>query len=450
VVDLQGALPQLDLRKTLDALPPGMVASAAALDPAGMLDVQAHLAGSTAQPLQLLQEGTVRLEGVQANLGGVRPALTGNLKLRGDSLKSDQLQLVSGDNRADIDLEVKNLFGETIAVTARVSADRFELDPLLAAAGPPAQDGEGEAKPAGPAEEMGPFDLPVRADATVTVAKGTLKGLAVDQFQLHCLLAQNILTIDRLQGQLAGGSFSDTARIDLGRKGLAYTTRLSLKGLQAEPFLTAFKPGAKGTVAGTLDLDTSLDGQGTLPATFKRNLSGKGELLLRDGRLEGGELLQGLATFLGSDDLRRLTFETLTGNFRIEKGKILFDSRFSGKQVRLAPAGAVGLDESLDVKLDARLSPELTARIDKGGKVTQFLADKEGWSQVPLKVGGSLSKPRFELDARAATEQVGQQLQQKLEQKLLEKLAPTDQKGQDQPSPKKQLLEQTIKGLFGN
>jgi AsmA protein len=78
------------------------------------------------------------------------------------------------------------------------------------------------------------------------------------------------------------------------------------------------------------------------------------------------------------------------------------------------------------------------------------LADKEGWSQVPLKVGGSLSKPRFELDARAATEQVGQQLQQKLEQKLLEKLAPTDQKGQDQPSPKKQLLEQTIKGLFGN
>ena len=82
--------------------------------------------------------------------------------------------------------------------------------------------------------------------------------------------------------------------------------------------------------------------------------------------------------------------------------------------------------------------------------MTRFFQDPQGWTQVPLKLGGTLGKPRFEIDARAAAEKAGQQLQQKLEKKLLEKIAPPAKDGQEKDQTEKPSLENTIRGLFGN
>lgn len=449
-VDLQLVLPALDLRQALDALPPGLVTATDGLDPAGKLDLQAHLAGSTDNPAALLQEGSLRLSAVQASLAGLRPALNGSLALKGGALTSQGLQLVAGDNRADLDLTVADLFARPLVVTLKASADRLLLDPLVAAGGPPPDTpAAANAPQTPPATEPGPLDLPLTADVTMTVKKTIYQGLECQDFFLHGTLAKNVLLIDSLRGNFAGGGFTDTARIDLGRPGFAYSTHLVLTDIQLDPLVSALQPEASGKLSGTIALVTDLAGNGTLPATIRRELSGKGEVKVRDGRLDGGELARGLAAVLDLDELQRLTFQQWDGNFRIEAGKVKFDSRFSGRQLRLSPQGTVGLDGSLDVLLDTRVAPELIAKLDQRGKVSSYFKDAEGWGQLPLKLSGNIDKPHFEIDARAVTHKAGEKLQQKLEQKLLDKLGPKEGEPAGS-SDQKKLLEETIRGLFKN
>jgi AsmA protein len=446
-LDLQLALPGLDLRQALDALPPGLVAKTDGLDLAGKIDLQVHLVGSPQHPADLPQEGSLKLTSVQASLAGLRPALNGLLNLKGKAVTSQGLQLVAGDNRADLDLHIADLTARPLGITASLSADQLTLDPLLGAAAPAKGGGTGSAAaPAGKRTEPGPLDLPLHAEASLKVKKATFKGLTCQGLVLHGLLAKNVLTIDDLHGQLVGGSFNDTARIDLGQPGFSYRTHLVLKGLQFEPLVAAFAPKSGATLTGGLDLDADLAGKGTLPEAVKRSLSGKGEFVVKDGRLEGGQLVQGLAAILALDDLRQLSFQQWAGNFQIDQGQVRFASRFSGRQVRLAPQGTIGLDGKLDLLLDTRLAPELTARLDSGGKVTSYFKDADGWGQVPLKLGGSLDKPRFEIDARAAVQKVGE----KLQQKFLERLEPKKGSGPSPDTAPKQQLEKTLRGLFGN
>ncbi len=459
VVDVTVGLPDLDLRNAIAAVPKGLVKDLDDLNPAGVVNARLHLAGSTAEPVKLLSDGDIRLDSVQATAGGVRPALSGLLVLKSDAVSTDNLQLTLGDNQAIIKFRAANLTGKPMVVSSTVTADRFLLDPLLkTTAGPAAVAGQ-EVKPArsAPAEEIGPFDLPLRVDGTVEVKQAIYQGLAIDNFAMHFKLADNVLTIDKLQGDMAGGTFNKQSTVDLRKKGLAYSTQLAIQGVKADPFVAAFVPKAAGTVFGTLDLNGDFSGSGTLPEAIRKNLSGQGKLLLADGKLTGAGLVQGLADYLNLEELRVLRFQQAKSSFTVKNGKINLNSEFAGNQVRAAPTGTVGLDGSLDVALDARLAPELTQKLDSKGTLTKFLKDQEGWAQVPLKVTGTATSPSFALDTSAVEQQVKEKAREKIEQKLQEKifdkLAPSKTEPGAEPAaeePAKKMLKDTLKGFFGN
>jgi AsmA protein len=450
-LDLTVTVPETDLKKLVAALPPALAQKARPFDPSGAVSARARLAGATATPKKLLKDGEVRLAAVQASAGGLRPEINGSLLLQGDSFSSRDLTVAAGGNRATVDLKGANLLGKPVSVAARVSAERFELDKLLQTGGAAGGPKPGAGTAGAPAREIGPFDLPLRADATVQIKKTVFKGLAVDDFDLHALLDRNVMTVDRLTGSVARGSFRQTARIDLTRPGLAYVTHLGLKGIQAEPLVAAFAPKAAGTIFGALDFDADLSGSGTLPEAVKRNISGRGSFSLVDARLTGPGFVQELAGYLNLPALRDMRFRQAKGSFSIDRGKVLLNSDFSGRDVRFAPTGSVSLDGSLDVGLDLRLSPELTGRLDRRGKVAQFFTDAQGWGQVPLKVTGTVGKPRFAFDATAVKgkvqEKVREKIEKKLQEKVFDKLAPKEKEGAK--TPEKQLLEDAVKGLLG-
>ena len=454
--DLTLGLSKLDIRSLVKAAPAEMVKSVVGLDPAGTLDARLHLSGDLKTPKTLLHDGEVTLTGLQANVGGLRPALSGKLEISGDSLKSKDLVLSLGDNQADMDIRVSHYLSRPVAVTTRISSDRFALDPLLKATSAPAASAtEGAEKKPSPqaGAELGPFDLPVTLDGAVKVKKTLYQGLSIDDFDLAYRLEKNILTVNRMAGKIAGGAFSQTARVDLGRKGLVYSAQTALKGISADPLVTAFFPRAAGTVFGTLNLNGDFNGRGTGSEQWRKNLSGKGDFLLSDGKLTGAGLVQGLADYLNIEQLRVLKFSQAKGNFKVREGRVILDSSFNGSDLRMAPAGSVGLDGSLDIALNAALAPSLTGKLGSGAKATQFLTDKDGWAQLPIKVTGSAKAPRFALDtsgiSKKLKERAGEEIKKKLEEKLFRNQTP--QKG-DQPgtseSPGKS-LQDAVKGLFG-
>jgi AsmA protein len=453
LLDLNLALPGLDLRRTLAALPENLVAAAKEMDPAGTIDARIHLAGTLEDPAKLLRDGEVRLTDVAVSAGGMRPALNGRIDLKGDTLQAEKLQLKIGDNLLLIDLQGKNIFGDPVVVSSRISADNLLVDPLLGTA-PTAAAGAAPAQKDGTAaEELGPFAIPLRASGEVRVKQALYKGLAIDALALDWRLEKNVLTVERLTGNLAEGAFTQNARVDLGKKGLVYTTALELKGVQADPLVTAFAPKSAGTLFGLLDLTASFDGRGTLAETLKKNLSGKGRFQLTEARLTGAGIARGLAEYLQLEELRDVRFAKAAGDFTIEKGRVRVAADFAGSKLRLSPRGSAGLDGTLDLVLDTRLSPELTRKLDSHGKVSGYFKDAQGWGQVPLKLTGTVAAPRFTLDASAVKGQVKEkaleQLQKTLEKKLFKKGTPAEPGTPESQDPAKKALDDAIKGLFG-
>jgi AsmA protein len=457
VGDLTIGLSKLDLRSLVKAVPAEMVKSLTGLDLAGTLDARLHLAGPFKEPKKLIQDGEVELGSLQANAGGFRPALSGNLEISGDSLQSKNLVLKLGDNQAEMDIKIAHFWSRPIQVVSRISSDRFALDPLLkssAAPAAPAAAGE-EMKPSeGKSTEMGPIDLPITLDGSIKVKETLYKGLTINDFDLNCRLEKNIFTLDRMTGKITGGTFNQTARVDLAKKGFVYNGQSMLKGISADPLITAFFPSAAGTVFGTLNLNGDFNGRGTTAENLKKNLSGKGDFLLTDGKVTGAGLVQGFADYLNLEQLRVLKFSQAKGNFRIQDGRVLVNSTFNGPDLRMAPAGSFGLDGSLDIALNASLGPSLVGKISVGGSAAQFLTDKEGWAQLPIKVAGTVKAPKFALDTSAVgqkiKEQAGEEIRKKLEEKLFKKKAPPEgEQPGAQPTPGKS-LEDAVKGLFGN
>jgi AsmA protein len=460
LLDLTVNLADLDLVKVVAALPAGLSPGSGKLEAAGKIAARLHLVGAVSEPKKLLQDGEIRLTGVQALVAGLRPSLSGMISLKQDSLAAKGLDLVLGDNRARIDLEARGLTGKPIIATTALTSERFLLDPLLKRAAAPAAGGGALAKPGEPTEreEIGPLNLPLQLTGTAAIGQTLYKGLTIEQFRARYRLENNVLLVEEMTGNVAGGSFKNTARVDLGRKGLAYAVQITSRGIQANPLVTAFLPKAAETVFGGLDLQLDVAGQGTRPEAIRRNLTAAGDMLLKDGKLTGAGLAAGLAGFLNLEELRELTFNKAEGRFAVKNGKVDLTSTLQGRKARLAPQGTVGLDGALDLALGLALAPELTAKLDRSGKFTSLLADTEGWGRLPLKVTGTALKPNFAIDSSALKGMVEEKAKGKLQKLLQEKLLDKPkQEDQTAPAPEEEskdaqekLLEGVFRGLFGN
>ena len=451
-MDLNLRLNELNITQAMAALPAGLVKDLVPLEPAGLITARVHLAGVVGRPKALLRDGELRLDGVQARFGTLKPALTGLVTIRGDSLLTENLVLVAGDNRLQLDCEAHSIMNRPVVAVANIRSDHLLIDQLL-----PAKGSSSGSAPSGsvagsvPSPMPKPLDLPITLSGTATIKQALYRGLVIDSLQARYRLEDNLLQIEELTGQVAGGSFRKTASIDLGRPGFAYRAKLSTRKIQADPLLSAFAPMAAGTVFGLLNLDLDLAGQGTELTVLRKQLSGQGELLLQEGRLTGSNLVKGLSDFLDLPELSVMGFDQANGRFAINQGRLDLTSTLISQDLRMAPRGDVGLDGTLDLALDLRLSPDLTEKLDSSGRFAHLLVDADGWGQVPLKSKGSLTRPSFTLDSSvikgALKKKAEQKLQETLEEKLFGKEVPPDQ---DDPQEKeKKLLEGVIKGLFG-
>ncbi|BCS53891.1 AsmA family protein [Geobacter sp. SVR] len=430
-----------DLKKLIAGLPAGLAAKAKGYDPGGVIKARLHCAGPVAAPKGLLKDGELQLENVQVSAAGQRPSLTGKLELKGDALSSRDLVLNMGANKLQIALAVTHLSAKPVSITSEIKAERLDLAPVTAKQEPTSPAGGAAAKP-----EPGPLDLPVRASGTVQLGQVLYKGVTVSNVLLKYRLIDNILTIDQFSGNAAGGTFADTARIDLRQNGFGWSTRLTVRGMQAEQLAAAFAPKASGTLYGKLALNAELAGMGTSSAAIRKSLGGRGDFKFTEGRLTGPGLVQHLALFLNLEQLRSIAFDTFSGTFRIESGRARIESGISGRDVQITQKGTAGLDGSLDLSLVTRLSPQLTGRVAQGD-IKRFLTDDKGWGLLPLKVGGTASSPRFGIDASVAGQQLKTRAREKLQQTIEEKFL---KKQEGEPKrPEQELLEKGLKGIFG-
>lgn len=427
------------LKKVLAGLPPEITAKVKQYDLAGIVNVKLHLSGMVSAPKELLKSGEIELKNIAFNLSGSpRLMLEGKVALKG-SEASGNFSLGMGEDKLQITLATSSLVARPVTLACDVKSERFELSRFVKTTPqkPPATNVSGK--------ESGPLALPVKASGSIRIEQTSYKGLPITGLFLKYRLADNILTVDQFSGNIAGGSFSDTARIDLGQKGFAYSSRLKLQGVQADKLVSALAPKAAGTIFGTLAMNAELNGKGTQSETIKKNLGGTGDFNFSNGRLAGSGLVFELAQFLNLEQLKTISFNSFSGIFNMKNGRINLESGISGGDVQITPKGSAGFNKTIDLSLTTRLSPRLSGKVTQGAG--KFLTDNKGWGVVPLKVGGTFSSPKFMLDPSAVKEQVKTRAREKLQQTIEEKLF--NKKEGEPKRPEQDLLEKGLKGIFG-
>ena len=475
VLDMQINLPAQKISTIMSALPAAYAKKADSLQPSGNISAKATLKGKADRGAKLVQNASLDLDQVNIKSDGIPVALNGGLLLQSGTLKSRDLVINLKDSAINTDIRADNVFGKIITVKTAMNADTVDLDAILAdkkttpKSEPAAQaenkasgknsgsSGTGKTKTGSSASEPAPLDIPVNASGTVSIALLKYHNVPARDVKLDYTFKNNKLHIQQ-HAAVAGGTIKKNVNLDLGVKGYRYDGDFSVSHALAQDILAYTAPSFKNAVSGILDLKGNFKGRGIQPKDIKKNIWLKGNWNILEGRLARTGIISALASFLNMDkEIKTIDFKNAYGDFLVEAGKILFNGKFSSDRINLAPEGSVSLDGDLDIRLNAVVSPELAAKIP-AGKLLTPMRDHRGWSVLPLMVKGTWSSPAITLDTTAVKQQAIHTLTDRLlgQGKKTEEnetsQQDSDAKTQKKPAtkPAEQLLDNAIKGLFGN
>ncbi|MDX2251858.1 MAG: AsmA family protein [Nitrospira sp.] len=254
--------------------------------------------------------------------------------------------------------------------------------------------------------------------------------------------------LNNLALQLFDGQVKGQARLVTGSEAPPFTSSLTVQGVQLGPALDAVAT-TNLSVSGTAGADLSLQGRGFSMPDLTRALEGTGHVGVKDGKVEGVNLLQEALAILkvaglSLGDPKATVFSTIETDLAIKQGivtvqRLLMDSH----DFQATGGGTIGFDQQLHLAVNMNLSQALSQKISGLSPVAK-LALKEGRLSLPLTIGGTVQQPTYGLDMKGVTGAVQEQVKKKAEEAIGGLL-----KGTTKPQDLKKEGQEMLKGFFG-
>jgi hypothetical protein len=401
----------------------------------GHVAADVKVKGMLKKPESMNAKGNITLYELEIALNEVKGLLDGKIQLDNKTMKVD-LRGSSGKNTARLQGTIGSLFKNQDIRLNVYSKKLFidEIQPLIQAGGKPSS-GKSSTTAKSTVKEPEPVNLKFSAGGEIKVDTAYYKGLVMDNFIMKYSLRNNKVNLTET-GNAGKGRFSIKTLIDLSKPGYRYSMSGNADSFHIEEFINAFFPKAKNTVYGLLTSKFKLNGSGTLPENMKKNLVADGNFKIIDGKISNAEIARELSLLVNVSELETIEFDKAEGTVTIRKGIASLNSIFSSDKIKMDPKGNIGLDETLDLAFDLKLSPRLT---DKAitSKIGKYLKDEGGWSSLPVLVTGTFSDPKYGPDLA----KVGQKVIEKKVNKLLDKLLKKGRDEQPPPNTQKQPSE---------
>ena len=223
---------------------------------------------------------------------------------------------------------------------------------------------------------------------------------------------------------------------------------VALQGLQLGPALKAVAE-TPVSISGTAGADLSLQGKGFSMPDLTKALEGTGHLAVKDGKIEGVNILQEVADALkvagiSMGDAKATAFSTIETDLAIKQGvinvqRLLMDSH----DFQATGGGTVGFDQKLNLIVNLNLSQDVSQKISAASPVVK-IAMKEGRLSLPLAITGTAQAPSYGVDVKGLTGKVQEQVKKKVEEAVGGLL-----KGTTKPEDLKKEGQELLKGLFG-
>jgi AsmA protein len=376
----------------------------------GNVSADLKLKGILKRTESLKADGLITLDQTGILYKDINTILDGNLKFSEQTINID-IKGTAGKNTARIKGSVSSYFKDPDIkldlYSKQLSID--ELIPSKTAREPKAKDSEASVKagtsPSKTTKETEPLALKMRAEGEVKIDSAVYKGMTMTDFHARYKFRYNRFEIIKMTAVAGKGRINIDSIIDLSKKGYWYSLSCSADSIHADEIVNALFPKAKDTVYGVLSLNLKMDGAGTLPENVKKNLVADGDFNITDGKMTNAKITDNLSRFLNVDELKTINLRKAKGTVKIRDRNARLKSIFTSDDIEMNPSGDIGLDETLNLAFDLKLSPRLTKKT-AAKDITKYIKNEEGWSVVPLKVSGTLSDPSYNVDVAKAGKKV--------------------------------------------
>jgi AsmA protein len=284
--------------------------------------------------------------------------------------------------------------------------------------------------------------------ADVPVALPLKKTVDIKDLRIAAELKGQEAQVHNLSFQLFGGQAKAQAGMTLDPAAPPFNGKVVVQGFQLGPTLEALGSD-QVSISGTAGMDFAMGGRGFSLPNLTKALEGVGHLAVKDGKIEGVNLIQEALSLLqiiglSPDSVKATAFSTIETDLAIKQGiiyvqRLLMDSH----DFQATGGGTIGFDQMLNLTVNLNLSQSLSQKIASSSPIAKF-AMKEGRLSLPLIITGSVQAPSYGLNMKGMTGKVQEQVQKKVEEAVEGLL-----KGTTKPQDLKQQGQDLLKGLLG-
>lgn len=284
-------------------------------------------------------------------------------------------------------------------------------------------------------------DLPVET--------GLAKSVELRNLLVNADLKRLNARLSNASFQLFDGRFKADGEMSIDSPTPPFHGKVKIDGLQLGPALAAISPDSTVSMSGTATIDLAVAGRGFTLPDLTNALEGPGHLRIKNGKLEGINLMEEAVTLLkvaglSPDRLKTTAFSTIETDVMIKQGlvnvqKLLIESH----DFQSTGAGTVGFDQALNLAVNLHLSQGLSQKLAASSPVAR-IALKDGRLRLPFQITGTIQAPAYGLDTKELTGKVQEQVKEKVNEAVRGLL-----EGTTTPKDLQQQGKDLLKGLLG-
>ncbi len=380
------------------------------------------------------------------------------LSTKEESAKLTGLAFSMGGTKVQVGADLNSLRVPKGSFT--VSADNIDVEKLM----PPKQEqpepaarrpaAEKPAQPKAPADES-----PLKgADLSgkITVGKGRYKTVEFGNTEVAFRLKDGAVTVNRLYSAVSGGEVDGSVKAAKVFEQPALSGKMALKDIDIKPLL-ALSESAKGMVEGRVSGNLQFDAPRLDPERMLKRLKANGNVTVPRGQFNGFDLakkLESVSQMSGVSELgpENTVFRDLTVDFAVANEQATISSMaMKLENFDVGCSGTYGLDKSLDMRAQAILSEQLSAK-NRGSDVQSYFENEEGRVVVPFVASGTLPRVSVKLDMERVSKKAVEKGVEKLREEIMEEIVGKKEPGEEEKPEEKllrevgtQLLDQILK-----
>ncbi len=203
----------------------------------------------------------------------------------------------------------------------------------------------------------------------------------------------DVLELSKISARAGNGEINGYFAMQPEAEDSPFTTSVKFRNVLADQII-ADAGGPKGIVHGKLEGNFQASGKTADPEAFV----GKGEISLRDGRVEQYSLLVLLGELLQIEELRELHLEQAEAKYHVRPGLVTIDELIlRSPNIRLTASGTVAFNGK--VKLDSQLAinDKIRGQLFKAIRQNFQPINEPGYSAIDFQVGGTIDRPSTNL-----------------------------------------------------